>query len=202
MDITVNGLEKRYGENRVLTGFTAIFPAGETTCIMGPSGCGKTTLLNIMMGLDFADGGEVRGVPRLMSAVFQEDRLLEGFNAESNIRFVCGKKTYREEIAEHLERIGLAGEHDKPVRNFSGGMRRRVAVVRAVLAKSEILFLDEPFKGLDEKTKLLTMQYVRDNIAGRTVIIVTHSLDEAQAFGGRLINMPVRNETGSQGAES
>ncbi|NLX63284.1 MAG: ABC transporter ATP-binding protein [Clostridiaceae bacterium] len=189
MDIVISGLSKRYGEKTVLKNFNAIIPEKKMTFIMGPSGCGKTTLINILMGLVEKDGGTITGVPLLKSAVFQEDRLCESFNAVSNVRLVCENKVKNKEIISHLERIGLEDNIFKPVIELSGGMRRRVAIVRAVLAKSDIIFMDEPFKGLDDKTKEKTMQYVVDNTRDKTVVIVTHDIDEANILGGKIINM-------------
>ncbi|HHY82669.1 MAG TPA: ABC transporter ATP-binding protein [Clostridiales bacterium] len=189
MDIIVSNLSKSFGVNPVLVDFNAIFPGHELTCIMGPSGCGKTTLLNILMGLIKPDSGTVSGVPRLKSAVFQEDRLCESFNAVSNVRLVCSRKVETGRIVSHLERIGLKGSLEQPVSELSGGMKRRVAIVRAILANSDIIFLDEPFKGLDVDTKKTVMQYLKDNLQGRTVIMVTHNIDEVNALGGRVIKM-------------
>lgn len=189
MDIRVLGLSKSFGEKRVLENFSATFPEHEVTCIMGPSGCGKTTLLNILMGLIHPDSGSIQGVPRLKSAVFQEDRLCESFSAVSNVRLVSDKRVANREIISHLERVGLKDSCMQPVKEFSGGMKRRVAIVRAILARKDILFLDEPFKGLDEKTKNLTMEYVKENIEGLTVIMVTHDLEEARTFNGQILNL-------------
>jgi NitT/TauT family transport system ATP-binding protein len=187
MDIIVSDLSKSYGSNLVLDQFSAVFRKHRISCVMGPSGCGKTTLLNILLGLLQPDGGKVTGVPKLKSAVFQEDRLCESFNSISNVRLVCGKRANKNLIVSHLENIGLKGSLDKPVSELSGGMKRRVAVVRAVFAQSNLLVLDEPLKGLDSETKKLTIQYIKDNIKNRTVIMVTHSIDEVQAFEGELI---------------
>lgn len=189
MDITVTNLSKNFGTNHVLNGFNAIFPEHSLTCIMGPSGCGKTTLLNILMGFMRPDGGTVTGVPREKSAVFQEDRLCEGFNAVSNVRLVCDRKVDKGKIISHLEKIGLKGSLKQPVRELSGGMKRRVAIVRSILANSNVLFLDEPFKGLDINTKKEVIQYLKDNLQGRTVIMVTHNIDEVEALGGKLITI-------------
>jgi NitT/TauT family transport system ATP-binding protein len=172
----------------VLDRFSATFMEKGITCIMGPSGCGKTTLLNIMMGLQPPDSGTVKGVPQLKSAVFQEDRLCESFNAVSNVALVCGKKVDKAGIMAHLESIGI-GEFTKPVSEFSGGMKRRVTIVRAIMARSDIIFLDEPFKGLDDKTKDDTIRYIKDNKGDRTVIMVTHNIDEVKSLGGQLIRM-------------
>ena len=189
MDIVISELSKSYGDNMVLDRYSAVIPENRVTFIMGPSGCGKTTLINILMGLIHKDNGTITGVPSHKSAVFQEDRLCENFNAVSNVRLVCDKRIKNEEIILHLEKIGLKDNLGKPVIELSGGMRRRVAVVRAILAQSDIIFMDEPFKGLDDKTKAETMQYVVDNTKNKTVIIVTHDIDETNFLGGEIITM-------------
>ncbi|NLL39170.1 MAG: ABC transporter ATP-binding protein [Clostridiales bacterium] len=186
MDITVKGLSKSFGSKRVFNDFNAVFPSRELTCIMGPSGAGKTTLMNIMMGLVKSDGGTVVGVPKRMSAVFQEDRLCEDFGSIANIHMVLGRRADRQTIKKHLESIGL-GEEAGRVGNFSGGMKRRVAIVRALMAPSDILFLDEPFRGLDEETKTLAINYFRRNLRKRTAIMVTHSIREVRELGGNLV---------------
>jgi NitT/TauT family transport system ATP-binding protein len=189
MDIVISDLSKSYGEKIVLDGFSAVVPENKMTFIMGPSGCGKTTLINILMGLVNKDNGTITGVPLRKSAVFQEDRLCESFNAVSNVRLVCDNKIKNQEIIFNLEKIGLEGNILKPVIELSGGMRRRVAVVRAIMARSDIIFMDEPFKGLDDKTKAETMQYVAENTKNKTVIIVTHDIDEAKSLGRKIISM-------------
>lgn len=189
MDIIISELTKSYGENIVLDNFNGVVKKKERTFIMGPSGCGKTTLIHIMMGLVGYDSGVMTGVPEAKSAVFQEDRLCEPFNAVSNVRLVCGKKIKKQDIIAHLARIGLKDDLSKPARELSGGMRRRVAIVRAILAKSDILFLDEPFKGLDVETKKNVMDYLVENTIGKTTVIVTHDMEDVQALGGHVITM-------------
>jgi len=157
---------------------------------MGPSGCGKTTLLNILIGFIQKDSGEISDIPAKKSAVFQEDRLCESFNAVSNVRLVCKKNISNDEIRQNLGEIGLSESLDRPVSELSGGMRRRVAIVRAVLADADIIFMDEPFKGLDDTTKAGVIEYVLCKTRGKTVIIVTHSMDEARALGGDIISFP------------
>ncbi|MBP1917950.1 ATP-binding cassette domain-containing protein [Youngiibacter multivorans] len=188
MDISVSGIKKSFGEKIVLDGFSGTFRETHLTCIMGPSGCGKTTLLNILMGIELQDEGAISGMPKKPGAVFQEDRLCESFNAISNVRMVCAKGMKDSFIASHLESIGIS-DLSQPVREFSGGMKRRVAIVRAILSDSDILFLDEPFKGLDDDTKNLVMDYVVENTRNRTVVLVTHSLDEVKALDCDMILM-------------
>ncbi len=189
MDIEVKNVYKSFENKPVLKGFSAHFPAGEMTCVMGPSGYGKTTLLNLIMGLMQPDSGSITGVPEKISAVFQEDRLCEDFSAVGNVRAVTGKRVPAAQIEAHLKELGLNDSMYVPVRTLSGGMRRRVALARAVLYGGDLLVLDEAFKGLDEETKRITMDYLRTHAKGKTVIAVTHDAEEAAYLGGNLIRM-------------
>ena len=186
-ELKIRGIRKRFGDREVLRNVNAVFPAGSVTCLLGPSGSGKTTLLRIIAGLEKPDAGSVEGVPERIGFVFQEDRLCEEFSALSNVHLVTGKSMPKEEIARHLAEIGLEDSLDKPVREYSGGMKRRVAIVRAVCCAAELLILDEPFKGLDGKLRLEVIDYIRKYTAGRTVICVTHDPDDAERLGG--VNM-------------
>ena len=141
-DLVLNGIGKAFDGRKVLENVSLRFPAGSVTCILGPSGCGKTTLLRIAAGLEQPDAGTVDGRPDQISFVFQEDRLCEEFSAVTNVRLAAGKNLTKEEIARHLTEIGLGNDLDKPVRDFSGGMKRRVAIVRAVCCPADLLFLD------------------------------------------------------------
>lgn len=188
MDITVKNLTKSFGDKRVLDGFDAVFAEGFRTCVMGESGCGKTTLVNILLGLLQPDGGTVEGVPEKKSAVFQEDRLCEDFSAVSNVRLVS-KKLTRADAESALTALGLADSMYKPVRELSGGMKRRTAVARALLADCELVIMDEPFKGLDEETRRKTARYVVDMTAGKTLIVITHDAEEAAMLGADIIKM-------------
>ena len=188
-DIIVTGLVKRFGDKEVLGGISLSFKGGEITCIKGPSGCGKTTLLRILAGLETQDSGTVSGLPERIGFVFQEDRLSEDFSAVSNIRLATGKTVSRDVIESHLREIGLGNDLSKPVREFSGGMKRRVAIVRAVLYGADLLIMDEPFKGLDAELKRSLIDYVKKYTCGKTVICVTHEPAEAEYIGGRLIDM-------------
>lgn len=190
-DIIIKNLCKSYNGRKVLDSFSAEIHSGEIICIMGPSGCGKTTLLNILMGFEKADSGIISGVPALQSAVFQEDRLCEEFSALANIRLATGKAVDESIIKEHFSLLGLDEIGNKPVKEFSGGMKRRIAIIRAILFQSDILFLDEPFRGLDKITKKAVIEYVLSHADGRTVIAVTHDMEEYQQMNGRLIEIPM-----------
>ena len=179
MDIQIKNLTKTYEEKPVFTDFSATIREGCCNVLMGPSGCGKTTLLRILMGLETAEEGEVTGIPDSIAAVFQENRLCEQFSAVENVALVLPKKYSLQTIRQHLSRIGLEESLEQPVRTLSGGMKRRVAIVRALLADADFLVLDEPFKGLDEATKREVMEYFKEQSAGKTVLLVTHDSKEA-----------------------
>lgn len=183
-------IKKAYGGNVVLDGFSHCFSDGKVTAVVGASGCGKSTLLSVLMGIIPADGGEVI-LPEnaKKSAVFQEDRLCENLTVSANIRLVTGKKYNVGQIAEELCRVGLDGCENKVVRELSGGMKRRTALLRALLAEYDVLFLDEPFKGLDEDTKQSVMEYCRQSICGRTTVFVTHDKDECEFLADEVVKL-------------
>ena len=189
MDIVLEHVNKSFGSLQVLNDLTLYFEEHKTSCIMGPSGCGKTTLLHILLGLHTIDSGEITGLENKRPAVvFQENRLFEQEDAFTNIRAVCKRPISNSAIAAEFERIGLTDYENKPVRELSGGMKRRVAILRALMAgDSDLILMDEPFKGLDEALKLQVMQYVKEKTQGKTVIFVTHDKDESEALDARLI---------------
>ncbi len=189
MELTVENLTKHYGGQPVLQGVS--FTLGEgVTCLMAPSGAGKTTLLRILLGLEKADGGRVTGLAgRRISAVFQEDRLLPGMDAEGNLRFVLGTAWDEGRAAALLGELGLAAVGEKPVRDYSGGMQRRLALARALLIPFDLLLLDEPFAGLDRDNRDRAANCVRRHGAGRTVLAVTHDERDAAALGAEILRL-------------
>lgn len=188
MAIEVQCLYKSYGEKTVLENFSASFKEGCTTCMMGKSGRGKTTLLRIMLGIEKADSGRIILPERCKkSAVFQEDRLCENLSVGANIHLTASKKLCGDEISDGLLKLGLPDCIHQPVRELSGGMRRRVALLRALLADWDILFMDEPFKGLDEATKAAAAAYTKQCCENKSVICVTHEKAEAKMLGAESI---------------
>lgn len=179
-DIICSHLYKTYNGIEVLRGFTAVFAGGTGTAVMAPSGAGKTTLLRILAGIEQPDAGSVQGLAgQRISMVFQEDRLCGDLDAESNIRLVTPALP-REEVREAMAAAGLSelSETGRPVREFSGGMKRRVAILRAALYPGDVLLLDEPFRGLDEETRARTAEWLQAKWEGRTKILVTHDASE------------------------
>ncbi len=188
MDIVLENVCKSYNDKQVLDNLTYTFKDKTITCIMGKSGIGKTTLLNILMKLETKDSGKILGLEKAkMSAVFQENRLCENLNAILNIKLVTNKNV--EEIKEKLEMIGITAGDFKPVSEYSGGMKRRVAIVRALMSDYDLLLMDEPLKGLDEDTKLKVIKLICDMTKSKTVIIVTHDEDESVLFHADIMKL-------------
>lgn len=192
MDICVQDITKAYGEKSVLSSLNLYFKEKEITCIMAPSGFGKTTLLNCMMGLEMPDTGEIKGMPGRFSAVFQEDRLCEQFSALTNIQMVCGNHVTKDLIGRHLEEAGLFESSSLIVSKMSGGMKRRIAIVRAIIAEGELVILDEPFKGMDTDTRIRMINYIKRHQNKRSILIVTHNAQDAELLGGRLAILDVQ----------
>lgn len=186
----LKNINKSFGNKRVLTDFSHGFERGSRTCIMGVSGGGKTTLLNILMGLIKPDSGEIINAPKKISAVFQEDRLCEPYSAVKNILAVTGKLVNNEKIIAILDDLGLSGSEHIAVKSLSGGMRRRVALARALLAESEMVILDEPFKGLDEETRERVIGVLLRNLNGRTLIVATHDARDIIALDAEVVVLP------------
>ena len=187
--IRIENLRKAYGENTVLQSFNAAFPEGETGVLMGASGNGKTTLLRLVLGLEVPDAGTISGVPKRCAAVFQEDRLCPQLSALGNVVLAAGRKKTGE-ARETLCALGLGESLDVPASELSGGMRRRVALARALCTEYDLLVLDEPFKGLDSENRAAAMETVRRRAAGKTILLATHDDAEAAFFGGNVYRIP------------
>ena len=156
MEIRAEKLCKAYHGTPVLQNVT--FTAREgVTCVMAPSGTGKTTLLRLLLGLEKPDSGSLTHCR--WSAVFQEDRLCEDYSAGKNVEMVLGNA---ESAAAALLKVLPAESLQKPCRELSGGMKRRVALVRAMEAKSKVILLDEPFTGMDAETRRQAEEYIRE----------------------------------------
>ncbi|BCJ96847.1 sulfate transporter [Anaerocolumna cellulosilytica] len=187
MSILIKDITKYYNKVPVLKACTMQLNKERITCIMGPSGSGKTTLLRILMGLTQADSGLIEGLDKKrITAVFQEDRLCGYLDSITNIKLVCRKEIGTERIQKELEAVGLLDIQNKKVSLLSGGMKRRVAIVRAILADSDIILMDEPFKGLDEQLRHEVIEYVKRKSKGKVVVIVTHDKKEAEQLEAEL----------------
>lgn len=187
MEIGAAHVWKTYGQTEVLRDVS--FTAGaRPVCLTAPSGAGKTTLLRILLGLESPDRGEVLAPPGTRwSAVFQEDRLLEHLDARGNLRFVLGEVS--PEALTLLETLGLGDVGGKIVAEYSGGMRRRLALARALLSPCDALVLDEPFTGLDPEIRARCWEQVRRYTAGKPLVLSSHDPADARALEAEIFQL-------------
>lgn len=185
--VKLSHIHKRFDDKLVLSDVTLAIPRG-VTCLMGASGAGKTTLLRILTGLETPDSGDVSGLPRRIAMVFQEDRLTENLTVRGNLKLALGKRYDETQAERMLSVLLLPGVLPQTVSALSGGMKRRVALCRALLFDAELIVLDEPFKGLDEATKKAVMDVLK-GYAERRVLLVTHDEEEARYLGASVARL-------------
>jgi len=187
MTLNIKQLNKNYGENIIFKQFNVELKENTINCILGPSGCGKTTLLNIIAKLDKDFIGKLEGFKdKTFSYIFQEPRLLNWFSVYKNLQVILKDHENREKIIDkYLKMVGLYEYRYYYPHQLSGGMKQRLSIARAFAFKSDILLMDEPFKGLDPKLKKNLIDsfinlWKQDK---RTIIFVTHDIDEAILLG-------------------
>lgn len=188
--LTIRNLSKAYGDHTIWSGLDLTLTSGSIYCLMGPSGSGKTTLFRILLGLEQPDSGEIRLNPQQklrLTAVFQENRLCEAFSPLDNVLLAAGRSCSRAQAAQELCRLLPEECITRPVSTLSGGMKRRTAILRAMLAPSCGILMDEPFTGLDETTKGHVIDYIREKAAGRLLVIATHQPEDVEALDGILL---------------
>ncbi len=164
----------------VLQDLSLALPDHGIVGLSGPSGCGKTTLLHTLCGLLKPDSGTVTGLARgRVGVAFQEDRLLPWLTVRDNLALVLGDQA---EAETWLGRMQLAGQGSNFPHQLSGGMKRRVALARALAFDSDLVLLDEPFQGMDDALKQNLYRWVRDAAMTRPLLLVTHDRDELDAL--------------------
>ncbi len=176
---------------------------GSFTCIVGPSGCGKSTLLRILGGLESATSGTValqdssHKIPAAF--VFQEHGVFPWVNVLDNVAFglrMSGvrRKERTEQAKEWISRVGLTGFEKSYPHELSGGMRQRIAIARAFATGSPVLLMDEPLGALDAQTRLLMQEELVKlwEAERKTVVMVTHGIEEAILLGDRVVVMSAR----------
>ena len=194
------------GEIHALNNVSLDIKEGEIVSVLGPSGCGKTTLLNIVAGFLAPTAGEVRlnhhtvtGPGSERGMVFQQGALFEWLTVAQNVAFgpnMAGKpKAETGEKVEHLlQTVGLQDFGEKPVYQLSGGMQQRVALARCLANDPDVILMDEPLGALDaltrEKMQGLVLELWKET--GKTIILITHSVEEALFLGEKLIVMAPR----------
>jgi NitT/TauT family transport system ATP-binding protein len=208
--IAVTGLTLAYGPLTAAQDLTFTVRRGEFLSLIGPSGCGKSTVLQALGGLLKPTAGTIRidgrpvtgPMPATVAFVFQDLALLPWRSARRNVEIPLelrglGRRERRLRAEELLAVVGLAESADRLPAELSGGMRQRVAVARALASDADILLLDEPFAALDEQTRLaLGTELLRLlEQHGKTVVFVTHSLQEAAHLSDRILVLSPRPAT-------
>jgi NitT/TauT family transport system ATP-binding protein len=208
--LEISGLRKTFpkeeGEMVAIEDFSLNVPNGEFVCILGPSGCGKTTVLRIIAGLETLtsgtiklDGRAVEGTGPDRGMVFQEFALFPWRTVRKNVEFGLEIKKVppaeRKEIGQkYIDLVGLNGFEDYLPRKLSGGMKQRVGIARALANDPEILLMDEPFGALDAQTRnQMQKELLRIwSETKKTVVFVTHSVDEAVFLADRVVVLTAR----------
>jgi NitT/TauT family transport system ATP-binding protein len=205
--VRVDGIGKRFeganGPVQALNGISFDVAEGEFVCIVGPSGCGKTTLFRIIAGLEppttgrvTLDGARVDGPSTDLGLVFQEYHLFPWRTVSGNVGFGLeqsgfGTAERERRVRELLELVGLDGFADAYPRDLSGGMKQRVALARALAVDPSLLLMDEPFGAVDAQTKKMLQDELLDiwRETGKTILFVTHDVEEAVKLADRVVVM-------------
>jgi len=192
MIIEVKDVSKAYGEKKVLDGFNLNIEDEHSYIITGGRGAGKTTLLRLVLGLEKPDSGKVGLLgdykyPYINAGVvFQEDRLCEGFSAVTNCAMVS-KKVFKQTVREELLKLLPEDKVDIPVKNLSNAERRMVCIARACCIPSDVLVMDEPFKGLNPSEKEKAISFIRDKQGSGSLVIASE--DTTGLDFGRIITL-------------
>lgn len=204
--IVVDDVTVSFGSHVVLPGVSMQVDRGEVIALLGRSGSGKSTLLRVIAGIVppdsgriHIDGRDVTDVPpheRAVGMVFQDNQLFPHRDVAQNVGFGLkmarvDTSRRRVQVAEWLERVGLAGFEGRRVTELSGGEAKRVALARTLITEPAVVLLDEPLTGLDRELHDDLVddlgRLLRDS--GTTAILVTHDLDEANAIADRVVEL-------------
>ena len=196
--LSVRELTKRYGNRAALDRLSFEVPAGQFAALLGPNGAGKSTLFQVLTGLFAADGGEVAVAGHALhgaaaqalahiGVVFQQIALDLDLSVQRNLRFQADlhglpRALADERIASGCAALGLQAELGRTVRELSGGNRRKVELVRALLHQPEVLLMDEATVGLDPKSRRDLLAAIRNDVATRSTCVLwaTHLVEEAE----------------------
>lgn len=193
MALKVVNISKSYGDLKVLDGVSFEVKEGEILCIVGESGCGKTTLLKIIAGIEKADDGNISLKNGRIGFVFQDVRLLPWKTVLGNVEFVLESVGMdKSRAVKVVKLVGLEGFEDYYPKQLSGGMQQRVGIARAIAIDPDILLMDEPFANLDALTKERMQSELLKIIQDKTVIFVTHDIDEAVYLADRVVVLSQR----------
>lgn len=191
MKIKAKNLYFSYGDQPVLQNVCIELTADQPVVLLGGSGMGKTTLLRILAGLMKADAGEIEGIDKntRIAVMYQEDRLFPHLTVYKNLKLIRPGIT-REEAAGLLAELNLeAAVLDQLPRELSGGMRRRIALARALLFEADLVLMDEPFQGLDVDTRRMALAAVKKWTKGRPTLLISHEPEDGPALGAKSLTI-------------
>ncbi len=180
----LENITKSFNGKEIISDFTRDIPDGKITYIMGASGIGKTTLLRIIAGLDTDFSGNIEKSGKI-AYVFQEPRLFPALTVKENVEIVGGTNDSK----DILSMLELDGCEKMMPNELSGGMKMRLSIARALYSDADIYLMDEPFSALDDETKNRIVPKIFAFLKGKTVIIVSHSLNEAASYADNTINL-------------
>lgn len=185
--LELKNVEYEILRDKVVRNFNLKVEKGEVVTLFGPSGCGKTTILRLISGLNEPRKGEIFNKFKKMTYFFQENRLLTWKNALENVLLVMDKAD-QNSVLKLFAKVGLSQKDALKYPNeLSGGMRQRVAFVRAIVTKPDLLLMDEPFSGLDYDMKEILIDIVSQRVSeGMSIILVTHDRMEAIKMSNRI----------------
>ncbi len=164
-------------DKKVINDLSFKINQGESLGIFGESGIGKSTIINLILGLEKADQGEIITSFSKSAVVFQENRLIDEISAIENLLMITDDKN---KAIRSLNLFNIS-DYDKKLSEFSGGMKRRVALARAYLYDGDILVMDEPFTGIDEENKDKAIEVLLDRY--KSIVLVSHNKDDFRKFG-------------------
>ena len=191
MNVKAKNLYFSYGDQPVLQNVCIELTADQPVVLLGGSGMGKTTLLRILAGLMKADAGEIEGIDKntRIAVMYQEDRLFPHLTVYKNLKLIRPGVT-REEAAGLLAELNLeAAVLDQLPRELSGGMRRRIALARALLFEADLVLMDEPFQGLDVDTRRTALAAVKKWTKGRPLMLISHEPEDGPALGAKTLTI-------------
>ena len=179
-----------YGKTEVLKEFNLEINKGDKICLFGESGCGKTTVLRLILGLEKVKSGQTIIQSNLKPAVvFQENRLLPFKTVLENVSLFSKDE---ETAIHHLESLGLGKNLNDYPNKLSGGMKRRLAIARALSTNFDYIILDEAFTGLDNENIISAAKHILETVGERPIIMVTHSKYEAELLGAEIVEMNLK----------
>lgn len=185
MSIKLQNVTFSYKDTPVLENFSLEVKNGEAVALHGVSGSGKTSVARLILGLETAMSGSIEA-PRKISAVFQEDRLFPSLSVQKNISIVAKENDKTDYL---LKKANLESVANKKVWQLSGGMKRRVAILRAINYGGDAIILDEAFNGIDSQNKALMAGLILEEYKDKPILLISHIKEDTELFSAREVKI-------------